>query len=472
MRSTTICMCALAFGAATSLPAQVTPISRPTPAPEKQFRPPAIRDVTLTNGMRMSLVPFRATPTATISLVIRTGTRDEDATEVGVADLVGRLLLEGTRMASADSVARLVSALGAVGGDISVNVSSHETSLSVDVLPESAPAMIALFAELVRSPAFSDSALERLKANAVRRLTAQSSQASLLASARANAILFPGNPADRRPTEAGIRELTRNKVVAFHAKYYVPQRAQLYVAGSFDGASVERAARSAFGTWARGAGQSFVLPAGFSGTGRVQEGKPKIHLIDRPGSTQARVQISFPVVDQPHADLSVLNEINMVMGSTQTARIIANVRERHGYSYNVSSRLVRRPGSTQWVVSGDMTNNVVGASIREILSEISRLQEEPPDSSELGGFQSFMAGILVSENSTAQGIIDMLRLLDLYGMSRRYLATFVGSVYEVSGQDIQRVARRYLQPASGVIVVVGDRNAILSQLAEIGTVVN
>ncbi|HVD60371.1 MAG TPA: pitrilysin family protein, partial [Gemmatimonadaceae bacterium] len=340
------------------------------------------------------------------------------------------------------------------------------------VLPESAPSMVALFAQLVRNPAFSDSALERLKENAIRRLNTQSSQAALLASARANAILFPGNPADRRPTEAGIRQLTRNEIVAFHSKYYVPQRAQLYVAGTFDGKSVERAARSAFETWARGVGQSFVLPAGFSATGQEREGRPLIHLIDRPGSTQARVQISFPVVDQPHADLSVLNEINMVMGSTQTARIIANVRERHGYSYNVSSRLARRPGSTQWVVSGDMTNSVVGASIREILSEISRLPAEPPDSVELGGFQSFMAGILISENSTAQGIIDMLRLLDLYGMNRSYLQTFVGSVYDVSGKDIQRVARKYLQPASAVIVVVGDRNAILSQLAEIGEVVD
>src|SRR4029079_4182345 len=170
--------------------------------------PPVIRDATLSNGMRVSLVPFPATPTATITMVIRAGTADENTSDVGVADLAARFLLEGTNTASADSVARIVSALGAVGGNVNLNVGSHETSLSVDVLPESAPSMIALFAQLVRSPAFSDSALERLKGNAIRRLNTQSSQASLLASARANAILFPGNPADRRPTEAGIRQLT------------------------------------------------------------------------------------------------------------------------------------------------------------------------------------------------------------------------------------------------------------------------
>ena len=68
----------------------------------------------------------------------------------------------------------------------------------------------------------------------------------------------------------------------------------------------------------------------------------------------------------------------MLMGSTQTARLVANVRERHGYSYNISSRLVRRPGSTQWVVAADITNNVVGAAIQEILGEIARLRRDLP----------------------------------------------------------------------------------------------
>jgi len=160
----------------------------------------------------------------------------------------------------------------------------------------------------------------------------------------------------------------------------------------------------------------------------------------------------------------------MLMGSTQTARLIANIRERHGYSYNISSRLVRRPGSTQWVAAADVTNNVVGPAIQEILGEIARLRREPPPAEELLSFQSFMAGILVQENSTAQGILESLRWMDLYRVSTSYFGTFIQNLYKVEPADIRSIAERYLRPDRMAIVVVGDRRILLSQLELIARV--
>jgi predicted Zn-dependent peptidase len=233
---------------------------------------------------------------------------------------------------------------------------------------------------------------------------------------------------------------------------------------------VERSAAAAFGAWASGASTPFALPQSSRPLVVSPVDRPVIYLIDRPGATQARVQVSFPVVDQPHPDHLVLNEINMLMGSTQTARIVANVRERHGYSYNIFTRLVRRPGSTQWIAAGDITNDVAGAAIREILSEVDRLRRETPSAEELSSFQSFMAGILVSENSTAQGILESLRWMDLYGVNTSYLATFIQNIYGVSPDAIRTMALRYLTPDRMTIVVVGDRKALLSQLEAIGRV--
>ena len=171
-----------------------------------------------------------------------------------------------------------------------------------------------------------------------------------------------------------------------------------------------------------------------------------------------------------HPDHRVLNEINMLMGTTQTARLVANIRERHGYSYNISSRLARRPGATQWMVTGDVTNNVVGPAIQEILGEIARLRREAPPAPELQSFQSFMAGILVSENSTAQGILESLRWMDLYGVNTAYLGTFIQNVYAVTPANIQLTAERYFRPDRMTIVVVGDRKTLLPQLEAIARV--
>ena len=460
-------VCALASGSAA---AQAPLIARPVVGAPKPFRPPTIVERTYPNRMRVAFVPFRATPTARIELVIRAGIADESPAQPGVATIVAKFLSEGTRSRSADKIARLLSDLGAVGASIFVNTDARETVLAVDVLPEGAPAMIELIADMVRHPAFEPAALERLKSNAVRQLQLQRTQADWLAASRTNSLLFPDNPADRRPTEEQIGSLNVTSISDFFSRYYVPSRARLYVAGTFDETRVARAAAAGFADWSVASSAAFMLPPSAKARVINPGDRPVIHLIDRPGATQARVQVSFPVVDMAHPDHLVLNEMNMLMGTTQTARLVANIRERHGYSYNISSRLTRRPGSTQWVASADITNNVVGPAIQEILGEIARLRKEPPPAEELGSFQSFMAGILVQENSTAQGILESLKWMDLYGVSTSYLGTFIQNVYRVEPSDIRTIAERYLRPDRMAIVVVGDRKVLLPQLEAIARV--
>ena len=456
--------------AGASAAAQSPLIPRPVIGAPKAFRAPVIIERAYPNRMRVALVPFRATPTARIELVIRAGMSDEGASQPGVAPIVAQLLSEGTRSRSADQIAQLVSDLGALGASIFVNTDSRETVLGVDVLPEAAPAMIELLADMVRNPAFDQAALERLKSNAIRRLQLQRTQADWLASSRTNSLLFPNNPADRSPTEQQLRSMDIAAVSTFYKAYYVPSRARLYVAGTFDQARVERATVAAFADWSAVSSAPFILPTSASARPINPGNRPVIYLIDRPGATQARVQVSFPVVDMAHPDHLVLNEINMLMGSTQTARLVANIRERHGYSYNISSRLVRRPGSTQWVAAADITNNVVGAAIQEMLGEIARLRKDPPPAEELRSFQSFMAGILVQENSTAQGILESLRWMDLYRVGGDYFGTFIQHLHKVEPADIRAVAERYFRPDRMAIVVVGDRKVLLPQLEPIARV--
>jgi zinc protease len=458
----------VAFAAAT---AQAPLKPRPSVGPPKPFTAPKVEERTYPNGMRVALVPFRASPTARIELVIRAGSADENPEAPAVAGIVAQSLVEGTLSRSSESIAQLLSDLGTLGGAISISAGPYETILAADVLPESAPAMIELLADLVQHPSFPAPSVDRLKSNAIRRLELQRNQPDWMASSRTNSILFQGNPADRVPSEAQIQGVALAAVTSFHSRYYAPTRSRLYVAGTFDKPAVERAA-SVFGNWRTSGSPPFVLPRASAWRELSAPGRPVIHLIDRPGATQARVQVSFPVVDLPHPDHMTLNEINTLMGSMQTARIVANIRERNGYSYNISTRLVRRPGSTQWIVAGDITNNVVGAALRETLAEIARLRAEAPSRDELQGFQSFMAGVLISEQSTAQGMLESLRWMDLYGVDPAYLGTLVQSVHAVTPENIQLIAARYLTPSRMTIVVVGDRKALVSQLEEVGQVID
>jgi predicted Zn-dependent peptidase len=103
-----------------------------------------------------------------------------------------------------------------------------------------------------------------------------------------------------------------------------------------------------------------------------------------------------------------------------------------------------------------VTTKDTGASLKEIIAEIKRLQAEPPTEKELKGIQNYIAGTFVLQNSSRAGIIGQLVFVDLHGLSTEYLNTYVSRVYAVTPAQVQQMAAKYIQADKATIVVVGD----------------
>ena len=82
------------------------------------------------------------------------------------------------------------------------------------------------------------------------------------------------------PTDAEIEAVTRDQLVAFHAKHYVPNNAMLVVAGDVDPAKVEKLANKRFGKWKKG--EDVAVPK--VATPPAPPTKPIVHIVDRKAS--------------------------------------------------------------------------------------------------------------------------------------------------------------------------------------------
>jgi zinc protease len=162
---------------------------------------------------------------------------------------------------------------------------------------------------------------------------------------------------------------------------------------------------------------------------------------------------------------------NALLGGSFGSRITSNIREQKGYTYSPFSILNTRLRSGYWAEVADVTTNVTGPSIKEIIGEIDRLRAEPPSAAELRGIQNYLAGTFVLRNSTRDGIASQLAFLDLYGLGEDYLRNFVQRVHAVTPADVQRVTRQYIDPAKLAIVVAGDKKAVAEQLKPYGDIV-
>jgi zinc protease len=423
----------------------------------KDFKLPAKKTTTLSNGLSSTLVQFGAIPKVTISVIIKTGNIHEGPNEVWLADLMGNLMRDGgTTSMDYKTIAKKVAAMG---GEVSVAVRPNQTVVSGAVLSEFAPDLIKILADLVMNPAFPESEVGRLKNDLKRTLSVQKSVPQNQATEKFRSILYKDHAYGRYfPTDAMIDAYTVDMVKSFYEKNLGAKRTVIYAAGKFDEETLAKSIEDSFGSWKAGAGVNFP------------QAKPlktnEIAVIDRPGAPQTTVILGLPTLDPSKPDYVALQVTNSLLGGSFGSRITTNIREDKGYTYSPHSSVDNGYRAAIWFEQADVTTEFTGASLREIQKEIKKLQEEPVTEEELKGIQNYEAGYFVLQNSSANGIISQLNFLDLHGLPESYLTERVKNIYSITPEKIRQMANDYFKYEDMTLVMVGDKKEIEKQMKE------
>jgi len=241
-------------------------------------------------------------------------------------------------------------------------------------------------------------------------------------------------------------------------------RTHIYITGKFNAGEMKKAVQEVFGGWHRGADPEVNIPASSPASGR------RIYLVDRPDAPQSTIYFGLSVIDPSHENYIALEVTNTILGGYFSSRITANLREDKGYTYSPRSSLSTRFRDAYWVEVADVNTEATGASLKEILYEIDRLQSEPASSDELTGVQNFMAGNFVLQNSSPGGIVGQLAYMDLHGLPDEYLNSYVKNIYAVTSDDVRKMAAEILEDENMSIVIVGDVKNIRRQVEPFGEI--
>ena len=182
----------------------------------KDFRLPGKKEITLPNGMRSTLVKYGTLPKVNISLIIKTGNIHETANQVWLADLLAKMMNQGTTSMSASDLAKKVAGMG---GEISINAGSDEFTISASALSEYAPQLIKIIADIVINPALPASEIERLKNDLKRQLTVAKSVPQSIAQEKFFSSIYGDHPYGRSyPTQEMLNSYTADDVKNFFDK--------------------------------------------------------------------------------------------------------------------------------------------------------------------------------------------------------------------------------------------------------------
>lgn len=425
---------------------------------------PKAQEATLKNGLHVFLLESHRVPTFSMELVVLSGGLSDPPDKRGLAGATASLLREGTAKHNTRELAEALDTIGATIGATS-GLSSFTTNINAAGMTENLDQILNLFAEVIRTPKFPPEEVAKYKDRALSLAQLSRGQPQFLAQERLAQAIYGNHPAAlTSPPIDVIKKLTAADLARFHADHYLPNNAMLAVVGDVTLKKLLPKLERAFGDWKEGTVERLALPP------VPQQNPAKIYLINRPGSVQTVFQIASLGIERTDSDYVAMAVMNRILGGGASSRLFLNIREANGYAYSVGSSFNSSKYRGTFVASSPVRTEVTEGTLREFMNEFKRIRNEKVSAAELDNAKHAIVGQFALQLENPQTLLQNVITRKLYNLPADYWDAYPAKVEAVTADDVQRVARKYIDLDHLQIVAVGDAAKTRSVLAKYGTV--
>jgi zinc protease len=426
---------------------------------------PKPTEVTLANGLTVMILEDHRLPTVSVTLNISgAGQLFEPANLPGLASFTAQLLREGTKTRDSKKMSEDVEKLGATLG-AGAGFGSAASGITASGLSDNFDAWFALFVDILENPTFPADELAKLKVRSKAQVKQVRSVAGFLVTERFNRAVFGDHPASNiSPTEASIDAMTPELLAKWHHERYVPQNAILGIAGDVQTAALLPKLKKWLAGWQKTDLKEPESPKPTPPTTK------KIYLVDRPGSVQTDVAIGNIAISRDDPDYPAVVVMNRVVGDGPAARLFMNLREEKGYTYGVYSNFTALKYAGPWRAGGNMRSEVTEGAMTEFFKEFNRIRNEPVPAAELDECKRSVVASFALSLESPQTLLNYAITRKIYNFPADYWDTYPAKISAVTAEDVQRVAKKYVNPDNMQVVAVAEAAKVRGVLEKFGPV--
>ncbi len=422
-------------------------------------------ETVLSNGIHVMILEDHRFPLVTVEFDIDgAGAFYEPANLPGLAGTTARLLDQGTKTRTSKQIAEQIDSLGA-SISASAPFGSGSTVVNASGLSDTFDQWFALATDVLLHPTFPADELMQYQSRAKPALLQQRSQPNFLANQTMSRALYGSYPASVvTPTPESIDAMTPAMLADWHDKRYAPQNTILAISGDVHAESLIPKLRLWLAEW-----KSSKVSVKFPPSPAAQT-RTKVYLVDRPGSVQTTLLMGNLAIDRTNPDYPALVVLNEILGGGAASRLFLNLREEKGYTYGVYSNLVARKYAGPWTAGGDLRTEVTDGAMTEFLRELNRIRDEKVSDAELDPAKRSIVAHFALSLESPQQVIGYAITRKAYNFPPDYWDKYPAQIAAITADDVQRVARKYINPATMQVVAVGDAGKIKTILEKYGPV--
>lgn len=187
----------------------------------------------------------------------------------------------------------------------------------------------------------------------------------------------------------------------------------------------------------------------------VQTSSPQQFRISNPDTVQSAIRIGCRLFGRNHPDYMGLYILNTILGGYFGSRLMHNIREDKGYTYNIYSMLDALRWDGSFYISTEVGTDFVQPTLQEIYKEMELLQQEQIDKEELELTRNFLMGHFLGMIDGPFNISEVSKMMALEELPFSHFAEFIDKIKTIGPAELQDLAQKYLNRRDMWEVVVG-----------------
>ena len=422
------------------------------PTAAQHIKVPVVEELYTAQNVRTLFSQTNHLPMVDIQLTFNAGSARDESIEkglFGLAHLTAQLLNQGT---ATQNTAEIAEAFAKVGAQYSAQAQRDMLVIKLRVRSDERylqPALHQLI-EVLTQANFPQDSIDRLFNNVSIGQKQIQENPSRSMGVRFYRSVYDKHPYAEPPTGTvgSLKKIKPEHLQAFHQRYLVNNNLNLAITGDVNPQQVEQIANQI----------TAQLPLGERAPQLIDaKSLTKAEVIVLPfNSSQAHVmigQIGLKRHDPDRLAMEVGNEI--LGGSGFTSLLMQNLREKHGFTYGVSSSLSSLQSNGLLSLSYATRQDQLLASIAEAYQTLFDFIEQPLDQQLVEMTKKSMLRSYPQYFSNNANLNSQLGAMGFYGLPTTHLSNYAPDLQKLTAEDIQRVWRKYLQPERLLTVIAG-----------------
>ena len=400
------------------------------------------------DGTRVLFVERHGNPIVDVNIAFDAGSSRDRADKIGVAGFTAALMDAGTRRLDEE-------ALHERAGDLAVSLSSYggleQAGVSLRSLskPEVLDLALALMRDELVTPRFDAAVLRREQERSVAIFKQNLTRPNYLSGRAAGELNYGSHPYGfgARSSEANIRAVTVADMRAFHRRHYTRRNAVVAIVGDVSRTRAEQMVALLTRDLPRGQ----ALPA----LADVPQQAGRQRAIPHPDS-QAVIQLTLPLMTHDDPDYYALAVGNYILGGGGfDSRLMQTLRDRHGYTYGVSSDVSPRTRPGPFSISFATEKGNAAAALAAARRVLDDFVANGPTDAELAQAKANLTGSFPLRFDTNAELTGYLTQMGFGKLPADYFERYPAEVAKLSTDDIKNAWQRRLQAGRLNVITVG-----------------